>query len=289
MGPDYRACSLLLYQDILHPEKLIMEDLLIRLITIDLDGTLLDSKSRISGENREAIGYCMDNSIKVVLSTGKSMRCAAKVIQDLELTDLQIVSGGTMVVDKRLKPIAITKIPARATRDAVELARKYDAGFMLDTTDGMLHYDREYPEFEFFFRSGEVMKKVDDIMDDRIIDNALLFTFTTGKDHPFSRMLEKSITPDVKIRRGGPKLLNLLNADSGKVAGLKQILEIYKIDAPEVMAIGDNNNDKGTLEFAGISVAMGNAPDELKHIADHVTDDNDNSGVAAAIYKFIRK
>lgn len=262
---------------------------MIRLITIDLDGTLLDSKSRISDDNRAAIRHCRDNGIKVILSTGKSMRCAAKVIKDLELTDLQIVSGGTMVVDWELRPIAISRIPAKAARDAVELARKCDAGFVLDTTEGMLHYDREYPEFEFFFRSGEVMKKVDDIMDEDIIDNALIFSFTVNGTHPLIRMLEDKTTPDVKIRRGGKKMFNLLNADSGKLAGLKQILKAYKVEAREVMAIGDNNNDKGTLEFAGISVAMGNAPDELKDIADHVTEDNDNSGVASAINRLLKK
>ena len=53
------------------------------------------------------------------------------------------------------------------------------------------------------------------------------------------------------------------------------------------MAIGDNNNDMGTMEFAGLSVAMGNATDQIKKTADHITEDNDSSGVAKAIYRFI--
>ena len=69
------------------------------------------------------------------------------------------------------------------------------------------------------------------------------------------------------------------------MAGLKKVLEIYGIDRKEVMAIGDNNNDMGTLEFAGLSVAMGNATDQVKEAANHITEDNDNSGVAKAIYR----
>jgi Cof subfamily protein (haloacid dehalogenase superfamily) len=260
---------------------------LIKLVTIDLDGTLLDSRSEISKENREAIKCCMDKGIKVCLSTGKSMRCAEKIIRDLGLKDLQITSGGTMVVDSQLKPIYIKRIPRRITIKAARLAMENDVGFVLETTDGLLYYERYYPEIELFYNSGEVIEKVDDILTDHIVDNSLLFTFTVNKDHPFNSMLANNITKEVKIRRGGRYFLNILKADAGKVFGLKKIIEAYGICQSQVMAIGDNNNDKGTLEFAGLSVAMGNATDEIKEMADHVTVDNDNSGVAKAIYNHI--
>jgi Cof subfamily protein (haloacid dehalogenase superfamily) len=260
---------------------------LIKLVTIDLDGTLLDSRSKISKENKNAIGYCMEKGIKVSLSTGKSMQCAGKIIRYLGLKDLQIVSGGTMVVDSGLKPKYVIKIPRQDTVDAVRLARENDVGFALETTDGLLYYDRYYPETEFLYSSGEVMEKVDDIMIDNIVNNGLLFTFTVGKEHPINNILADSISKDVKIRRGGPYFLNILNVDAGKVAGLKKIIEAYGIRQSEVMAIGDNNNDRGTLKLAGVSVAMGNAADEIKEIANFITADNDSSGVARAIYKYI--
>jgi hypothetical protein len=97
-----------------------------------------------------------------------------------------------------------------------------------------------------------------------------------------------SIEADIKIRRGGPDLLNIMNRDAGKVAGLKKILEMSGIDKSEVMAIGDNNNDLGTIEFAGLGIAMGNASEDVKLAADHISSDNDNDGVAEAIYKFIQ-
>lgn len=262
--------------------------ILIKLITIDLDGTLLDSDSYISGENREAISYCINRGIKVTLSTGKSMKCVGRVIREMGLKDLQIVSGGTMVIDQALNPIITIKIPGQSVIDSVRLARDNDVGFALDTTKGMLYYDRDFPELKFFMESGEVIKKVDNILTDHVINNALLFTFTVNNRHPFNSILEKSIGPDVKIRRGGPYYLNVLNINAGKVAGLKEILKIYGIDPGEVMAIGDNNNDMGTLEFAGLSVAMGNATEQVKKIADHITEDNDNSGVAKAINKFVK-
>ncbi len=261
---------------------------MVKLITVDLDGTLFDSDSRISKENKEAIRYCIENEVKVILSTGKSVKCVDKVIKELRLIDPQIVSGGAAVITPDLRPIIIMKITRKSVLDAIELARKNNIGFCLDTTDGNLYYDRYYPELKHFFDSGAIIEKVDDISAGHIISNALMFTFAVDKEHPFNNILKNSITPDVKIRRGGPYFLNLLDREAGKVAGLKKILEIYNMGREEVMAIGDSNNDLGTIEFAGLGVAMGNAASQVKNIADHITDDNNNSGVAKAIYRFIR-
>jgi hydroxymethylpyrimidine pyrophosphatase-like HAD family hydrolase len=194
-----------------------------------------------------------------------------------------------MVVDPKLKPIFLKRIPRQDTVDAVKLARENDVGFALETTGGLLYYERYYPETELFFKSGEVIEKIDDIMTEPIVSNGLLFTFTVDKEHPFNNILANNISNEVKIRRGGPYFLNILKADAGKVAGLKKVIGAYGISQNEIMAIGDNNNDKGTLEFAGLSVAMGNATDEIKEMADHITEDNDNSGVAKAIYKHIKQ
>ena len=260
---------------------------MIKLITVDLDGTLFDSYSKISKENKEAIKYCIENKVKVILSTGKSIECVGRVISELGLIDPQIVSGGTIVITPDLKPIITMKISRKSARGAIDLARKNNIGFALDTTDGKLYFDRYYPELKLFLDSGEVIEKVDDISAECIIDKALMFTFTVNIEHPFNKILNSSIESDAKTRRGGPYYLNLLDRGAGKVAGLKKILEIYGIDRGDIMAIGDSNNDLGTVDFAGIGVAMGNAASQVKNIADHITDDNDNSGVAKAIHKFI--
>ena len=257
------------------------------MITIDLDGTLLDSGSKISEEDRKAVQYCMTRGIKVTLSTGKSMRYAGKIIKDLGLKDLQIVSGGTMVVEPTLRQIYTIKISRQSTEEAIKLARAYEVGFALETTDGILYYDRYYPGIELFYSTGEVIEKVDNVMTEYNLDNTLLFTFTINENHCFNRVLESMIMPDIKIIRGGPCYLNVLNRYAGKLAGLKKITSLYGIHSEEVMAIGDNDNDLETLKFAGISVAMGNSPDNLKEMADYVTDDNDNNGVAKAIYRFM--
>jgi len=261
---------------------------LIRLITIDLDGTLFDSDSKISGENKRAIKKCIKSGIKVIVSTGKSIKCVDSVIKELGLVDPQIVSGGTVIINPDLKIQAVMKIPRGSALNVINLARNSGIGFGLDTTGGNLCYEKEHKNLKYFLETGEIIEKVEDIGKDHIIDNALLFTFLVDESDDFNEILRKNIGDDVKIRRGGPYFLNILSRKAGKVASLRKILKKSGIDKNEVMAIGDSNNDRGTIEFAGLGVAMGNATRDVKLAADHISSDNDNSGVAEAIYKFIQ-
>ncbi|MCJ7665996.1 MAG: HAD family hydrolase [Actinobacteria bacterium] len=261
---------------------------LIKLITVDLDGTLFDSNSRISNKNKQAIRDCIKGEIKVVVSTGKSIKCVDAVIRELGLVDPQIASGGTVIITPDLEILSVMKVPRKSVLNAIDLGRKNNIGFGLDTTDGTLYYESEHPDLKYIFESGEFIEKVDDIKQDNIVDNALLLTFTVNASNAFNGILENNIDADVKIRRGGPYFLNIMSQEAGKVAGLKKILGISGIDKDEVMAIGDNNNDLGTIKFAGLGVAMGNASEEVKLAADYISSDNDNDGVAEAINRFIR-
>lgn len=261
---------------------------MIRLITIDLDGTLFDSDSKISGDNKRAIKKCIKNGIKVIISTGKSIKCVDSVIKELGLVDPQIVSGGTVIINPDLKIQAVMKIPRDSALNVINLARNSGIGFGLDTTGGNVCYEKEHKNLKYFLETGEIIEKVEDIGKDHIIDNALLFTFLVDENDGFNEILRKNIGDDIKIRRGGPYFLNTLSRKAGKVASLRKILKKCGIDKNEVMAIGDSNNDLGTIEFAGLGIAMGNATRDVKLAADHISADNDNSGVAKAIYKSIQ-
>ncbi|MCJ7472211.1 MAG: HAD family hydrolase [Actinobacteria bacterium] len=261
---------------------------MIRLITIDLDGTLFDSDSKISNDNKRAISKCINSGIKIVISTGKSIKCVDSVIKELGLVDLQIVSGGTIIITPDLKIQTVMKIPRNSVFNAINLARDSGIGFGLDTTGGNLCYEKEHENLKYFLETGEIIEKVENIRQDSIVDNALLFTFLVDESDDFNEILRKNIEDDVKIRRGGPYFLNILSREAGKVACLKQILKKSGIDKNEVMAIGDSNNDLGTVKFAGVGIAMGNATRDVKLAADHISSDNNSSGVAEAIYKFIK-
>jgi hydroxymethylpyrimidine pyrophosphatase-like HAD family hydrolase len=77
-----------------------------------------------------------------------------------------------------------------------------------------------------------------------------------------------------------------MSPEVSKAQAIQLLIERFGIDKKETIAIGDNYNDKGMIEFAGLGIAMGNAPEEIKLIADYVTDTNNNDGVAKALHHY---
>ena len=260
---------------------------MIRLIAIDLDGTLLNSKSRISVRNKEAIKKCLKSGIKVILSTGRSIFFVGKLIRELHLTDPQIAAGGAAVVDKNLNLLVTLKIPKASCIEVIEMAREWEKGCAVQTTDGVLYYDREHPFLKYISAADEPLKKVKDLTSDYITENSLILTLTIDRNDSFNEYLESNIGNDIKARRGGPYFLNVLNKKAGKVFGIKKILEITGIKQSQVLAIGDSENDLGVIRFAGTGVAMENSPWIVKKAADSVVSENDKDGVAEAIYKYL--
>ncbi|MEO7767349.1 MAG: Cof-type HAD-IIB family hydrolase, partial [Ferruginibacter sp.] len=92
----------------------------------------------------------------------------------------------------------------------------------------------------------------------------------------------------LNVYQSQPGYLEIMDRRASKSNAIAFLLKKYGIDKDEIIAIGDNFNDKGMIEFAGIGVAMGNAPNEIKMIADYVTDTNDHDGVAMALNHFFQ-
>ena len=90
----------------------------------------------------------------------------------------------------------------------------------------------------------------------------------------------------LNIYKSQPRYLELMNLQASKTVAMQLLMAQYGIQQQEVVAIGDNYNDQGMIEFAGMGVAMGNAPNNIKAIANHVTDTNNNDGVAKALEYF---
>ena len=98
--------------------------------------------------------------------------------------------------------------------------------------------------------------------------------------------LERDLTdklPNCKITRWSPFGVDIVSKTGGKVTGIKKMMEIHQISREEMMAFGDGENDMEMLEFAGIGVAMGNAEEQVKAVADHVTAGIDEDGILKAL------
>ena len=260
---------------------------MIKIISIDLDGTLLGPDAKISKKNMEAVKECLDRGIKVVCNTGKTVKFVSAIITMLGLKDFQIASGGAVIMDCHFQPVFTFKIPEKLYRDIVYFQRKSNIGFVIHCLNGETYYEIENEYFYNIVSSGEDIKKVPDLLDDNISRQALMFTYAgIISNDVYNEFLDK-FGEKLKIRRGGQCLADIFSNEGGKVNAIKRILNLYGISSQSLLAIGDNDNDIGILKFAGLGIAMGNSPDKVKNEADGVVSDNGSDGVAEAIYKYV--
>jgi len=259
----------------------------IELIAIDLDGTLFNSKSEISQRNKDAIKKCLENKIKIIITTAKTVNWAKKLIKDLNLKDPQIASAGAVIVNPDGDLNYIKKIPINSYKKIINLTRRYEMGIGVCCLDSLVYYEKDDPFLHYIWDSGEIPGKTDNLLRNEIASQALLITIAVNEEHFFNKIFVSEIGNELKIRRAGEYFLTAYNKRAGKLGALRNVLRITGVNPSNIMAIGDSEGDLGMINLAGIGIAMGNASKKLKEAAEFVVSDNDNDGVAEAIDKFV--
>jgi Cof subfamily protein (haloacid dehalogenase superfamily) len=274
---------------------------MIRLIALDIDGTLLDSRWQVPPVNREAIRRATDAGIHVALVTGRRFDFAKPVIEQIDGPLTLIVSGGALVkgrdgetLVRHMLPAAIARVVVDATadfRDATALVfdRPHDGQVVHERLDVRDAHRRSY-----FQRNRDFITEVVPL-EAALVEDPIQVMFSGG----VARMRELvalvrslDVAPEIAVavteyESRDFTLVDVNRAGCTKGATLAEWVARRGLTPDEVMAIGDNFNDREMLEFAGVPVVMGNAVEELKGLGWPVTLDNDHGGVAAAIERFV--
>ncbi len=273
---------------------------MIRFIALDIDGTLLDTRWQVPEVNREAIRRATDAGIEVALVTGRRFDFARPVIDQIHAPLTMIVSGGALVktregetLVRHLLPAAMARAVVAGTRDfrdatAVVFDRPHAAQVVherLDTRDS-------HRRFYFERNRGYITEVVP--LEAALTEDPIQVMYSGG----VQRMRELvacvgalDAAPHVAVavteyESRNFSLVDVNGAGCTKGATLAEWVTRRGLARDEVMAVGDNFNDREMLEFAGTAVVMGNAVAELKALGWPVTLDNDSGGVAAAIDRF---
>ena len=260
---------------------------MIKVICLDLDGTLLNSESKMTKVDMKAIDRCIDHGIKVIISTGKTFNFVSTVISDLGLQGLQVASNGAAVINEIKEKVWITKILPETYISLIGLLREKSRSTVVHHLDGHIYCEDRNPYLEVIAGTGEVLTRVDDLAFEEIAGGVLMLTYEGTEGDELHRGLLDNFSGKLRIRKGAPCRMDVYSAEAGKVNAVKKILEIYGIKRGELMAVGDSENDIGLIKFAGVGVAMGNSPESVKSAADFIVSDNDSNGVADAINRII--
>lgn len=284
---------------------------MIRLLALDLDGTLLDSRGKITDENRAAIRAAEDAGVLVTIATGRRFRDARPVGLELELNAPLVTHNGALLkYAESLDTVAASLLDLEATREIVKVGKRFGGNALVSANPhgkGTMLYDivpddnvplQKYLEWAKYLHGNEAEQAVMHVADlhAALSDHEVIHISFSGQCEPMSRMLSflgEELGDAVKILptiypRLDFTLIDILPPDASKGTGVEKLAIINQLSRDEVMVIGDNYNDIDMLEFAGIPVVMGNADAGLLEREEfYKTVSNNESGVAAAIDRFI--
>jgi len=274
---------------------------LIRLLAIDIDGTLLNSQGRVPPANLTAIHRAAARGVRIVIATGRSFHFALQALGDLPDDITLLVYNGAIVrarsgetLLRRLLPQAVARRVLEATRDW-----RHDTACVFDRpAAGQLVYDRmdwTHPNrSRFKQRNADIIQAVDRL-EDAVIEDPVQVTFNGGvaaMRAVSSHLTGHEVAPHLEVMlteypQRDFSMVDVCGAGITKGSGLAAVAGQFQVAQSEVMAVGDNHNDRGMLEWAAIGVVMGNAEPELRQPAFHLTGTNDDAGLAQAIDRFI--
>ena len=268
---------------------------MIKLIAIDMDGTLLNSKKQLLEETKQYFKNFHNKNTEtlLVLCTGRpetGIRPYLKDLGYLEENHYIISQNGANIYESQTgKRVMDAFVDSAAIQKWIELGKKHGISVMGAGVDYYYSFDEdptEWMEFDVKLVSG-MLKRIPTKESLNTDFYKILLMGDEEQLNEFETFIPQDWRDEFYVVRSQKYLVEVLTKGVNKAFGLEKLAQKLNIEPSEIAAIGDAANDIEMLEYAGLAIAMGNASEEVKAIADIVTDTNENNGVIKAIYKLI--
>ena len=266
-----------------------------------MDGTLFTSSMEITDRTKQAIKEAEKLGVKVVIASGRQYNFARSSGDFISGETAIISANGGCVIENHSNRILYKGIIAEdAAIKTQELLSNYDVNYAFFLEDAIITGKDSF--FSTFYNkhneevAEELKIKVVAVEDAAtwkqvILENSdsiikCIVVQHDGRHIP--ELKEKlKMVEGLEVHNSLPISLEVNGAGVTKGKGVEMVAKHYNVKKEEIICIGDGENDISMLEHAGLGVAMGNAPENVKAVADYITDTNDNEGVAKVIEKFI--
>jgi Cof subfamily protein (haloacid dehalogenase superfamily) len=262
---------------------------------VDIDGTLINRAGDISAADRQALARVIEGGIRVSLSTGRVGQACRKVIELLSLDGYHVFADGALVADSQSdREIYVEPIPRELVQEIVEFVHGHEMRIDLYSSRQFFAEQEDWTtdiRRKFFGLEPTITDLGNVWRSERIIKGTLVVYSPAEKAQAkrfhrhFNDRLNFSWT--MTPAYPGVDFINVISQEVSKGRALEELASFLGIELSEVIAIGNGDNDVSLLSTAGLGIAMGNSPDGLKAVADHVVPDVEHSGVAVAVEKFV--
>lgn len=278
-----------------------------KLIALDIDGTVLTSHHTIAEPTRTAVRRALDRGVRVTLATGRAFPSALRIARELGLTGTPLVThDGAYVADPVTGAVLHQDpIPLQVAREAAHHLQACGITVNVLYPDVLvsnrrlrqlmlkLLNPRYWSAAPMFWAESRAYRHTfaNDLptyMAQAGVNPPKLFLTGTEEQIAAGRkLLAERWSDTLRLTPAGPDALEVTAQGVSKASGLSVLAASLGIGAHEVVCIGDNYNDAEMITQAGLGVAMGNAPEEIRRLANVVTRTNDEHGVAYAIERYV--
>ncbi|WP_347552384.1 Cof-type HAD-IIB family hydrolase [Pseudalkalibacillus hwajinpoensis] len=272
-----------------------------QLLALDIDGTLLRSNHKIDKETKEAISYVREKGVYVTLTTSRNFASAKKIAKAVKLDDaILITHSGAFIAKEVQKPVYEERISSSDVNEIVQILEEFDCHIRIIHEKLAVgnrvkhnHYlsakmtlgvgDPLFYPVNFVETLSEYLEKKD------LSPPKIDAHFFNEKERQEARLLLEERIPSISVVRSTKCNFGIIPKEVSKAKGLRIIGEKLGISVEEMVVIGDADCDAEMIRQAGLGVAMGNAPYELKRLADWVTRSNDQQGVSYTVKEVFRR
>lgn len=262
----------------------------VSIVFSDIDGTALDSNHRVLPETKEAVQALAAKGIPFVLVSARMPAAIRTVSDEMGIVMPLISYGGALVLDGEGRTVEDRRIDPE---DTVSIIERIKSGWGSDTVinyyagDTWYVEDDQHPEViieEETVKVKSVQKEFGKLLAELIFPSKIMCISAPDVCADMDAKLPGEY-PGLQIVRSRAELLEISTAGVKKSVGIQTLLDYLHMDAASAVAFGDNYNDLDMLEYVGTGVAMDNAPQPVKDVADAVTASNNEAGIAVYLKK----
>lgn len=264
-----------------------------KMLCLDIDGTLLNSMNKISEMTKENISAAEKQGVIVVLVSARMPKGIVYLQKELGIEQAIICYSGSLIMGKSGGVILNRFIPINIVNVIHDLTEEMNIHMSLYKDDQWyIQGDDKWSKQES--NITHITPKITDFC--QLLDkwqkynlgpNKILCMSNPDNINVLNRKISRKLSSCINVYPSKPTYLEIMPNLASKTSAIEYLSTKLNISRTEIITIGDNYNDVDMIQYAGLGIAMGNAPDKVKSYADDVTLSNDDDGVAAAIKKYI--
>lgn len=246
----------------------------IKIAFFDIDGTLIDMSKQYPSENtKRALMKLKEKNILICLATGRSPMTLPRL--DGICVDAMLTYNGSYCFEAQ-HILFSNPIPQNDVKTIIKNASLISRPVMIATKNKMVANGKDADLVEYTAFAGREVVVSKDF--EKIIENENIYQVMLGcRAEDYGRLMKN--VQNAKITAWWNRAVDIIPLSSGKGLGIRKVLEYYHLDSSEAIAFGDGNNDMDMLRAVGVGIAMGNASEELKQMADGVCSSATEDGI----------